>query len=117
MDYPTLSVVAAILLYGRFEYRRRERKHQFEMEYLRWNFEPPPEAEEIVPRWRIVTVAITACIAICAAGVLIFKAITHPGYGTPLIVIGCIFLLLAVPLISMIVRDSHTLRGRPRRTE
>ena len=115
MDYPTLSTVAAILLYGRFEYRRRERKHLHEMEYLRRNIEPPPESEGSVPRWRIVTLGITAFITIAAAGFLIFMGATTPRYGTGLIVIGCIFLSLAVPLLYMIVRDSHIPRGRLRR--
>lgn len=115
MDYSSLIITAAILLYGLYEHRRRERRHRLDMELLRRKIEPPPESDLVVPRWRIVTVAITACIAIAAAVVLLFKGITHPRYGTPLIVIGCVFLSLAAPLLYMIARDRRLPRGRLRR--
>ena len=111
----TLIMTAAILLYGLYEYRRRDRRHRVDMEYLRRRIEPPPGAELLVPVWRTVTVALTACVAIGAAGILMFKGITIPRYGTPLIFIGCFFLFLAAPLIYMIVRDRRLPRGRLRR--
>ncbi len=116
MDYSSPVIAAAIAVYGIYEYRRRERRHRLDMEFLKRRIVPPPEADLKVPRWRILTVAITVCIAIGAAGVVIYKGITHPGYGTPLIVIGCIFLLLAGPLLSMVARDIRLPRGKLRRT-
>ena len=116
MDYSSLIIATVILLYGIYEHRRRERLHRLDMELLRRRIEPPPESDLTVPRWRIVTVAITACIAIGAASVLMFKGIAYPRYGTPLIVIGCVFLSLAAPLVFMIVRDRRLPRGRLRRT-
>jgi len=116
MDYSSLIIAAAIVLYGVYEYRRRERRHRFDLEFLKRRIEPPPETELMVPRWRIATVAITACIAIGAAGFVMFKGITHHGYGRPLIVIGCVFLSLAAPLLYIIVRDIRLPRGRLRRS-
>ena len=116
MDYSSLIIAAAIALYGVYEYRRRERQHRVDIEFLRRGIEPPPEADLMVPRWRIATVAITACITIGAAGFVIFKGITHPGYGTPLIAIGGMFLSLAAPLVYIIVRDIRLPRGKLRRT-
>ena len=115
MDYSSPIIAAAILLYGTFEYRRRERLHRLDMEYLRRGIEPPPESELLVPLWRTLTVALTACIAIGAAGVLIFKGITHPEYGAPMIFIALFFISLAAPLVYMIVRDRRLPRGRLRR--
>jgi hypothetical protein len=115
MDYSSPIIAAAILLYGTYEYRRRERQHRLDMEYLRRGIDPPHESELVVPRWRILTVALTACIAIGAAGFLIFKGITHPGYMAPMIIIALLFLSLAAPLIYMIVRDRRLPRGRLRR--
>lgn len=111
MDYTSVFTGIAIVLYGVFEYRRRERKYRLALEYLRRNIEPPAEAGEIVPRWRIVTLSLTAFITVAAAGILMFKGITNR-YGAPLIVIACIFFFLAVPLLFMIVRDRRMPRGR-----
>lgn len=119
MDLSSISTLiwtAAILLYGIYEYRRRDRRHRLDMEYLRRRIEPPPDSELLVPLWRTATVAITACIAIGAAGFLMFTGIRHPGYRTPMIVIACVFLSLAAPLIYMIVRDRRLPRGKLRRT-
>ena len=116
MDYSSLVITAAIAVYGIWEYRRRERRHRLDIEFLRRGIEPPPETDLVVPRWRIATVAITACIAICAAGVVIYKGAAHPGDRTPLIVIGCIFLALAAPLVYVIARDIRLPRGKLRRT-
>ncbi len=119
MDHSSISTLiwtAAILLYGIYEYRRRERRHRLDMEYLRRRIEPPPESELLVPLWRTVTVAITAFIAIGAAGFLMLTGIRHPEYRTPMIVIACVFLSLAAPLIYMIVRDRRLPRGKLRRT-
>ena len=119
MDHSSISTLiwtAAILLYGIYEYRRRDRRHRLDMEYLRRRIEPPPESELLVPLWRTVTVAITAFIAIGAAGFLMLTGIRHPEYRTPMIVIGCVFLSLAAPLIYMIVRDRRLPRGKLRRT-
>jgi hypothetical protein len=65
----------------------------------------------------MVSISLTAFIAAAAAGILIVKGIADPRYGTPLIVIGCIFLSLAVPLVYIIFRDRRAPRGRLRRTE
>jgi hypothetical protein len=111
----TLIWTAAILLYGVYEYRRRERKHRLDMDYLRRRIEPPPESELLVPLWRTVTVAITAFILIAGAGFLIFTGIRHPGSIMPMIVTACVFLSLAAPLIYMIVRDRRLPRGKLRR--
>lgn len=113
---PTLIMTAAILLYGLYEYRRRDRRHRLDMEYLRRKIQPPPDAEMLVPLWRILTVALTACIAIGAAGVLIYRGMMLPRYGTPLILIGCFFLFLAAPLVYIIVRDRRLPPGRLRRS-
>jgi len=116
MDYSSLIIAAAIAVYGFWEYRRRERRHRLDIEFLRRGIEPPPETDLVVPRWRIATVSITACIALAAAGVVMYKGVTHPGYGTPLIIIGCIFFGLAAPLLYMIARDIRLPRGKLRRT-
>jgi hypothetical protein len=118
MDRSTISTLiwtAAILLYGVFEYRRRERKHRLDMEYLRRRIEPPPESELLVPLWRTVTVAITACIAIVGAGFLIFTGVRHPANRTPMIIIACVFIALSAPLLCMIVRDRRLPPGKLRR--
>ena len=103
------------MLYGIYEYRRRDRRHRLDMEYLRRRIEPPPDSELLVPLWRIVTVAITACIAILGAGFLIFTGIRHPADMTPMIIIACVFLILAAPLLYKIVRDRRLPRGKLRR--
>ena len=118
MDRSSLSTLiwtAAILLYGVYEYRRRERKHRLDMDYLRRGIEPPPESELLVPLWRTVTVAITAFILIVGAVFLVFTGIRHTGSIMPMIVIACVFLSLAAPLIYMIVRDRRLPRGKLRR--
>jgi high-affinity Fe2+/Pb2+ permease len=116
MDYSSLIIAAAIAVYGIWEYRRRERQHRIDIEFLMRGIEPPPETDLKVPRWRIATVAITACIAGGAAAVVIYKGATHPGYRAPLIIIGCIFLSLAAPLVYIIVRDIRLPRGKLRRS-
>jgi hypothetical protein len=116
MDYSSLAITVAILLYGLYEYRRRERIHRVDMEFLRRRIEPPQDSELIVPRWRILTVAVTALITLAVGGVMVFRGIVTPRYGSPLIVIGCFFLLLAAPLILMILRDRRIPRGRLGRT-
>lgn len=111
----TLIWTAAILLYGIYEYRRRDRRHRLDMEYLRRRIEPPPESELLVPLWRTVTVAITVFILIAGAAFLISTGIRHPGTIMPMIVIACVFLSLTAPLIYMIVRDRRLPRGILRR--
>ena len=112
----TLIWTAAILLYGIYEYRRRERRHRIDMEYIRRRIEPPAESELLVPRWRIATVALTAFILTGGAVFLVYTGTRFPYAMTPMIVAACIFLALAVPLIFMIVRDSRLPRGRLRRS-
>jgi hypothetical protein len=116
MDYSSLIITVAILIYGLFEYRRREQRHRIDMEFLRRGITPPQESELVVPRWRIATVAMTAFFTFATAGILIFKGITHPGYRTPLFVIACVFLALSAPLVYMIVRDRRAPRGKLRRS-
>jgi ABC-type Fe3+ transport system permease subunit len=111
----TLIWTAAVFLYGIYEYRRRDRRHRLDMEYLRRRIEPPPESELLVPVWRTVTVAITAFILIVGAAFFIFTGVRHPADMTPMIIEACVFLSLAAPLIYMIVRDRRLPRGKLRR--
>ena len=111
----TLIWTAAILLYGIYESRRRERRHRIDMEYIRRKIEPPADSELLVPRWRIATVALTVFILIGGAGFLIYTGSRFPYAMTPMIVTACIFLALAIPLVVMIVRDARLPHGKLRR--
>lgn len=119
MDYPSLAILIAILAYGAMEYRRRERLHRAELAIVRRGEVPPPRMPQHPVRDMLYSGS-TLALLLVAAGVLMFRGAGIPRYGSSIVVIGVIFLLLAIPVGSFFARNFrrwNTVRraGRSRR--
>jgi hypothetical protein len=109
MEYDALIMMAAIIAYGAFEYRRRERRHGEALVYLRQGIAPPSGA----PRaWRLVTTGFVGFLLVGAGAVLALRGVMMPRYGSGLAVIGGIFLLIALPVLWMLFRDYRAYRDQ-----
>lgn len=113
MDYGSLSIVAAIVLYGTFEYHRREQRHREAMSYLRRGEQPParPGNHLLVS---LMTTGAVGVLLLVSGSMLIIHGVRIPRYGASIVPIGLIFALLAIPVIVMFVRDLRLYRSRRR---
>jgi hypothetical protein len=113
MDYGSLAITIAIIVYGVVEYRRRERLHRTELALVRRG-ETPPTREPQHPALALASIGATGILILVSEGVLIYAGSRFPRNFKPLAVVGVIFLLILIPVISMFRRDLRRYRSRPR---
>lgn len=109
MDYSGLAITVGIIIYGIFEYQRREHVHKEVMAYLKRD-QMPPDRTPKPEAWRLVT---TGSVGVLLLGmtVVFVKLGMHNGRLNPAsLPITLIFAALFLLVARMFVRDFVTYR-------
>ena len=111
MDFSSPAISVLIVLYGAYEYRRRENLHGELMDYLRRG-EIPPGGGSKTSLWRVITTASTCALFAGFAGMLFYAGMHSPdSSGIPLEIMGGMITAPVVILVLIFVRDRRQFAG------
>jgi hypothetical protein len=118
MDYTSLVIILAIVIYVIVEYRRREQQHREALSYLKKG-QKPPEEVKVVEGWTLFTAGGMVILLLAVTAYLALLAVTaHGNYARPLVVMTGIGIILAAAVGLMFIRNlSIYTRARNRRKE
>ena len=111
MDYTSLIVIAAIVVYVVFEYQRREQQHREVLSFLKKG-EKPPEKVQAVEGWQLFTGGAMGIILLGIAVFLVRLGMrAHPQYAMPFFVMAGIGVVLAAVVGLMFFKNLALYRG------
>ena len=109
MDYWSLGIACCIAGYGVVEYRLREQRHRKVLGQLRRGEEPSVSAPA-GKKFRLLTTAAVGLLLLVSAALMVWYGSGIPRYGRSIVLIGLLFAVLALPVLTMFVRDLRTRR-------
>jgi high-affinity Fe2+/Pb2+ permease len=105
MDFSSVTISALILLYGVYEYRRREKAHSAAMEHLRRG-EAYSGVESAPPAWNLITTGSVCVLLAGFAAMLFYTGLhSHNNSAGPLEIMGGMMTVPLVILVLIFVRD------------
>jgi hypothetical protein len=104
MDFSSLSTVAGILLYGAYEYRRREQLHRIVLQNLREGIPPvvPETRPAVLKLW--TTGIISGILLLSGLGLLFLRPRIIYG-GEFLYILAFMFFTIFLLLLLILLRD------------
>ena len=108
--YSSLFWAVSIIVYGIFEYQRREQNHRMTLLALKYGKEPP--SFEPKPQiWKLFTTGFVVLILLAASiGLIVWsRHIIHGGWT--LYILAGLFLAIFAPLAYVLVRDIQAYRN------
>ncbi|HTO95090.1 MAG TPA: hypothetical protein VMM80_11940 [Bacteroidota bacterium] len=101
----TALICAVIIVFGFYEYRRREEIHRLRMELLRRGDIPPDTSREW-PQGRLLATGLVSLLyAACLGGVISLTSNVGPKYAGSLATIVALLSLPLLFLVLMFIRD------------
>jgi hypothetical protein len=105
MDFSSPAISLLIVLYGVYEYRRRENMHSATMEHLRRG-EIPSAAGPKPRSWSLLTTGSICALLVVFAGILFYTGVhSRNSSDWPLEVMGGMMTVPALILVLIFVRD------------
>lgn len=112
----TAIICTLIIIFGFYEYRRREEAHRLRMAILRRG-ELPPDAGRPWPAVNLLSLGSVCILYAACLGVLLFMAVkVQPKYGSPILTVVAVLSPPLLLLVLMFIRDLRRLM-RHRREE
>jgi hypothetical protein len=112
MDYTGLAILLCFVLYGVFEYRRRDREYRRMITDMGFGRVPVWKSEEPAP-WRLVTLGSLGLLVILFEGycAVSITKLHSPKYAILLVLLGMFFAMILVFLVLMFIRDVRICRN------
>ena len=112
MNSSDLTVIFCILMYGAFQYWRRETEHRHTIIRLRKGLELPQQ-ERKPEVYRLWTTGFVAFILLaCSLGALVFVLRLGIRHGGPYLMFPLMFFPIFIMLVLMLIRDIKMRRQR-----
>jgi len=114
MDYTGLAILLGIILYGAFEYHRREQLHKEAMAYLKRDLEPPAVSDK-PQQWKIWTTgAVATLLLLFVLTLFVFTAKAGLEKGGPYLLVASPLTLILLLLLLIVRRDLKALHRATR---